>query len=216
MAPVLVAVDIADPVDAWRSAGFSVAGGVVRVGAVDILLTGSGSGSGSGEGLVGWAMADVSGEGDIDGLATRVVHGHMDGGGPGPVAHPNGALRIDHVVVLTPDIARTTASFEERGFEVRRVRDIVQGRPLRQVFFRAGEVIVEVVGPAEADPGVASEPSRFFGLAITVEDLDATALLLGDSLGRIKGAVQEGRRIATVGHKALGLSTAVAFMSPPP
>ena len=73
-------------------------------------------------------------------------------------------------------------------------------------------MILELVGspePGAGDPG-------FFGLAITVSDLDATAALLGPHLGDPKDAVQEGRRIATLRHRDLGMSVATAFMSPEP
>jgi hypothetical protein len=51
-------------------------------------------------------------------------------------------------------------------------------------------------------------------LAYTVQDLDATARLLGENLGRVKDAVQPGRQIATLRHKEFGMSVATAFMSP--
>ncbi|MCZ7536489.1 MAG: hypothetical protein M5T61_11675 [Acidimicrobiia bacterium] len=91
-----------------------------------------------------------------------------------------------------------------------------RGRPIRQVFFCGGEVVIEVVGPLEPDPDVGAEPARFFGLAITVEDLDATAHLLDGHMGSVKEAVQAGRRIATLRNTGLGISTAVAFMSRDP
>ncbi|MBV9662995.1 MAG: glyoxalase, partial [Actinobacteria bacterium] len=56
-------------------------------------------------------------------------------------------------------------------------------------------------------------PARFYGLAFTVADLDATAAYLGDRLRPAKDAVQPGRRIATL-DKSAGSSVAIAFMSP--
>jgi hypothetical protein len=84
---------------------------------------------------------------------------------------------------------------------------------MKQVFFRLGEVILELVGQPEA---TGDGPPGFFGLAITVDDLDALAGQLGDRLGTIKDAVQEGRRIATLRHRDIGMSVATAFMSPAP
>ncbi|MGV3758413.1 MAG: VOC family protein [Actinomycetota bacterium] len=105
------------------------------------------------------------------------------------------------------------AALEEVGLTVRGERETdTYGAPMRQIFFRLGEVILELVGgsePGEGDPG-------FFGLAITVADLDATAARLGPALGAPKDAVQEGRRIATLRHRDLGMSVATAFMSPEP
>jgi hypothetical protein len=85
---------------------------------------------------------------------------------------------------------------------------------MRQAFIRSGEVILEVVGPVEAsdDDG----PAGFFGLAHTVADLDRTSQLLGAALGRVKDAVQPGRRIATLRHRDVGMSVATAFMSAEP
>jgi hypothetical protein len=51
---------------------------------------------------------------------------------------------------------------------------------------------------------------------VTVDDLDALGALLGEHLGDAKDAVQEGRRIATLRHKELGMSVATAFMTPEP
>jgi hypothetical protein len=79
----------------------------------------------------------------------------------------------------------------------------------QQVFFRLGEVILEVVGPKEPGPGLAS----LWGLTFTVDDLDATAALLGDRVGRVKDAVQPGRRITTLRGREIGISPAIAFMS---
>ena len=128
--------------------------------------------------------------------------------------HPIGATHIDHVVLLSPDLARTAAAIEALGIVRRGERDTENyGAPMRQIFFRLGEVIVELVGApdssGEGDPG-------FFGLAITVADLDAAAAGLGAHLGDTKDAVQSGRRIATLRHRELGMSVATALMSPEP
>ncbi len=220
--PAVVEIVVADPPEAWRAAGFAVCGEVAHIGSVEVRLLGRGCG----EGVVGWTISGEPGGHDeedcvtdteIDSLPTRLIRSRSREGGPlgtATAAHPNGALLIDHVVVLTSDVARATAAFEARGFEVRRVRDVARDRPVRQVFFRGGEVVIELVGPPEPASGDAAATTRFFGLAITVADLDATARLLGGRLGRIKDAVQEERRIATLRHADVGISTAIAFMSP--
>jgi hypothetical protein len=122
------------------------------------------------------------------------------------------------VVLLTPDGGRTTAALGVVGLEALRVRETsTYGAPMRQTFFKAGEVIIELIGPEEpATDGSADGPAGFFGLALTVADLDAAADLLGAGLGTPKDAVQPGRRIATVRHRDLGLSVAIALMSPEP
>jgi hypothetical protein len=200
---------VGDPPDAWEAAGFTVDDdGTCRIGTVRVRLLGRDGG----KRILGWSLRGVpSGllaDGSLDGLPTSPSAADPASG----ATHPNGAQHIDHVVLLSPDLGRTTAALEELGVPTRGERDTdTYGAPMRQVFFRLGEVILEVVGQPEAsgtgDPG-------FFGLAITVSDLDATAVLLGEHLGQIKDAVQEARRIATVRHRDLGMSVATALMSP--
>jgi hypothetical protein len=76
-----------------------------------------------------------------------------------------------------------------------------------------GPVVLEVVsGDVGGGAPAEAAPATWFGLAISVADLDETATHLGDGLGRIKPAVQPGQRIATVRHQAYGMSVAVAAM----
>jgi len=80
-----------------------------------------------------------------------------------------------------------------------------------QAFFRLGQVIVEVVGdPRRTDSGQA----RFYGLAFTVTDIEATAAYLGPRLRPTKPAVQPGRLIATLDW-SVGSQLPMAFMSRP-
>ena len=163
----------------------------------------------AGPGLVGWTVRGLGGA-RLDGLPASRDHE------PPPVrptdtGHPNRALAIDHVVVLTPDLERTATALAAAGLEPRRRRRAGSPeRALVQAFYRLGEVVVEVVGSPEAPPG----PARFWGMVFTVADLDACAADLGERLGRVRDAVQPGRRIATVRPEA-GLGLAVAMMSPP-
>jgi hypothetical protein len=121
-------------------------------------------------------------------------------------AHANGVTEIDHVVKLTPNLERAIEMLEKDGIELRRIREGETGMgTYRQAFFRVGRPILEVV---EADP-----PERFWGITFTTADIDAAAELLGDKLGRIKDAVQPGRRIATV-RKEADLGLPVALISP--
>jgi hypothetical protein len=224
---VIITIDeivVGDPPDAWRDAGFLVDDdGTCRIGGVAVRLVGTGHG----RRILGWRLGGIDPAG-LDEAGTVGDPAAADGPVPGtvldglptatsstgpvePAEHPNGVLGIDHVVLLTPDTDRTRAALEAVGFEARRVRETDQyGSPMVQTFFRAGPVIVELVGPVvplgDGEPG-------FFGLAYVVADLDATATLLGEHLGEPKEAVQEGRRVATLRHKDLGMSVAQAFMS---
>ena len=185
----------ADPA-AWRSAGFAIEGDAARAGEVGLRFA-------AGEGLIGWWLSRDTGE--IDGLPLVAP----DDPPPSAEPHPNGVTQIDHLVVFTPDLDRTTGALEEIGVERRRVREVETGDgPLRQGFFRLGEVILEVVEHARVEDG----PARFWGITFAVQDLEAAAELLGDHLGSIRDAVQPGRRIATVRREA-GLGLPVALIS---
>lgn len=201
---------VGDPPEAWEAAGFTVDDdGTCRIGSVRVRLVGRDGG----KRILGWSLRDVPAarlaDGRLDGLPTTV----SDTEPAAPASHPNGARHIDHVVLLSPNLPRTTAALDGIGLTPRGERESdTYGAPMRQIFFRLGEVILELVGgtePGEGDPG-------FFGLAITVDDLDAAGELLGPHLGDAKDAVQEGRRIATVRHRDLGMSVATALMSPEP
>jgi hypothetical protein len=182
---------------AWERAGFAIERSATQVGAVGIRFV-------DGQGILGWRLSTTTPV-EIDGLP---VSPPADGTGPaGP--HPNGATHIDHVVVLTPDLERTTSALAEFAIDRRRVREAeTDDGLLRQGFFRLGEVILEAV----AHPRVEDGPARFWGITFAVEDLDASAELLGDHLGSTHDAVQPGRRIATVRPSA-GLGLPVALIS---
>jgi Glyoxalase-like domain len=202
---------VGDPRDAWEAAGFSVDDdGTCRIGTVRVRLMGRGGG----KRILGWSLRGAPSaplaEGQLDGLPTT-----ESAAAPAePASHANGATYIDHVVLLSADMARTTAALARLGIEPRGERVTESyGTPMRQVFFRLGEVILELVGQPDA---AGDGAPGFFGLAITVADLDAAAAQLGEHLGAIKDAVQDGRRIATLRHRDLGMSVATALMSPEP
>ena len=200
--------EVADPPDAWSRAGFSVdAGAVCRVGGVGIRLVGRDHGTG----IVGWSLRGLPSDGaihDLDGVPTT------QSGSPitaTPATHPNGVVAIDHVVLLSPDLVRTVAALAAVGMAPRRERDgELGGRPIRQIFFRFGEVIVEVVG----SPDTAREgASTLWGITYVVADIDATASFFGDRTAPIKDAVQPARRITTLRHHEFGMSVRTAFIS---
>ena len=204
-------LQIADAPGAWEAAGFTVVDHTIQVGTVRIRLVGPDAGTG----IVGWSLRGVpDGVTAVDGLPTSPSAQPPAEMLAEPGEHALGATQVDHVVLMSPDLARTTAAIESIGAEVRRVRDFdIAGTPMRQVFFRLGEVILELVGdPASAGDG----PATFWGITFTVADIDAAAALLGDRTGRVKDAVQRGRRITTLRHRDLGLSVSTALMSPKP
>ena len=199
--------EVADPADAWTRAGFSVdADAVCRIGGVDIRLIGRGHGTG----IVGWSLRGLPPDGSIhelDGIPTK-----RSGGLPATAAtHPNGVVAIDHAVLLSPDLSGTVESLAAVDVHPRRERDgELGGRPIRQIFFRFGEVIVEVVGSPET---TAAGPSTLWGLTFVVVDIDATAAFFGDRTTRVNAAVQPGRRITTLRHDEFGMSVRTAMIS---
>jgi hypothetical protein len=199
--PELIGLDVAADPDAWHVLGFAVDDDDVC--AVDEVAIRLGC---AGRKISGWALAGVPSGVEVDGLPT------VPPSRPAPPAsHANGTVAVDHLVVMSPDPDRTITALAARGVEPRRQRHTDQyGPPFTQTFFRLGRPILELIGPAEP---AGSEPARFYGIAFTVDDLDRTAGLLGDRLGRIKDAVQPGRRIATLRREA-GAGIPLAFMSP--
>jgi hypothetical protein len=199
--PVLAELTIADDPDAWRDAGFTVDDdGQCVIGHVRCWLRPDDERAG----VVGWSFAGLEEAAPIDGVPT----GESTADVPEPWAHANGSTQLDHVVVSSPDSTRTTAALEQVGLPAKRTRDI--GRGMQQVFFRAGEVIIELVGPVLPN---GDGPAGFYGIAVNVADIDATKAGLGDRLTDPKDAVQPGRRIATLKTRDLGINTAIAFMS---
>ena len=206
VAPAVVEVEVADEPEAWRAAGFSVVDDRAQVGSIAIRLVGR---TDDAKGIRSWSWSNISSDDAIDGLATYIASQPA----VTPGAHANGSTIIDHVVVVTPDLERTVPAFEARGLDVRRTRHTNQyGPAFRQVFFRGGETIIELIGPDTPADGD-DRDAHFYGLAFTVADLDATAAHLGDGLGSIKDAVQDGRRIATLRHKTYDICVPIAFMS---
>jgi len=203
--PELVELVVGDEPDAWRAGGFEVDGASTWIGSVHVRL----AGPDGGRGIRSWNLTGLeSTEPTLDGLP---LHSGDVVSPPSSVHHTNGIVAFDHIVIASPDLDRTLDAFTDEGLELRRTRDVGSAdRPRRQLFFWIGEPILELVGPTSA---TGEGPSRFFGVACTVADIDATAAALGDACGRVKDAVQPGRRIATLRHEPLGMSVPVAFMS---
>ncbi|MCB0976692.1 MAG: hypothetical protein KDB02_04470 [Acidimicrobiales bacterium] len=216
----VVEITVGDSPDSWAAAGFIVVDGKIRIGDTTFRLTGSDAT----RGITGWTIAGVvdPGTGTLDGIPTQFVDVAQDSrvqtstleARPAAPPHPNGTVGLDHVVITTPDLDRTIDAFRDLQLPHRRIRDVGNGADaLRQAFIRIGTLIVEVVGPAVGS-GESAEvaPAGWFGIAIDVDDLDVTAAFLGDGIGRIKPAVQTGRRIGTVRHRSFDISTAIAAM----
>ena len=160
-------------------------------------------------GMHSWALSNIdSTVVSIDGISTtgnvandRIEHNDAQGF----VLTP---LGVDHVVVNTPDLERTSLALHEAtGAELKRIRDA--GNGVRQGFHRLGVVIIEIVSAPSMPPGNAS----LWGFVLNVADVHEVAAYLGpDVLSPPKPAVQKNRLIATF-RGAVGLGVPVALMS---
>jgi hypothetical protein len=105
--PVLTGLRIADPPEPWAALGFSVEGESLNLGGVHVELAPE-----AGRGIVRWGLDGIDGLSSIDGLPTEAQPPAAT-----EAAHPNGAVAIDHVVVTTPDFARTTRALAGAGLD---------------------------------------------------------------------------------------------------
>ena len=201
-AAALAAIEVPGDSTPWQSLGFGVddgvialANGAIRVGAETTSLI----------------VERLDGPAEIEAVAVAVDGIRVRSGASlAGVEQPNGALELDHVVLMTDSIDRTSADVERvLGLSQRRIRETER---VRQAFHRFADTdeargcIVEVVERADLSG------TSLWGLVVNVADLDAAVAAGAGLLGAPRDAVQPGRRIATVG-RAAGLPLAVAFMS---
>lgn len=209
MSPILRSIVVGDDAKSWESAGFTVDDGVITIGSITVDCRGDGDGASR------WGLTGDGRLVTVDGIS-------VERGGPKPnlgIAHPNRVFDLDHIVLRSPDLERTTAMLENLGIECRRIRDVSLGdSPIQQRFFRipTGEpesgtsTILELVGPPEPTEG---GPATIWGLACIVDDMDAAVAELGDVCSEARAAVQPGRKIATVRTRDLGINLTLALMT---
>lgn len=207
MAASVDEIVVADPPELWEELGFRVEEDCCQIGTVVVRLD-----SRAGKRIAGWSLRGIE-TNDLDGLATTVsAVAEREPAEP----HPNGVTAIDHVAAFSPDLDRTVATLEAAGLDLRRIREepTPMGAP-RQAFFRLGEVILECIQMPDAPDLERSRGAAFWGLALSVDDMQRAAEALGPRLGRPRPAIQEGRTIATLSRDA-GSTLPLAFMTPPP
>ncbi len=208
--PALEALVIDDRPEVWRAAGFDVSDGMTRIGNVALLFEPSDAPNG----IIAWVLSDAS-TSVIDGLPTRRLTDELaQRRSAFEPAHAIGDVSIDHLVIRSANVDRTAAELSAQGFDERRRRTVGENtqNAFQQVFFWAGEVIIELVGPLT--PSLDDRPAHFWGLALSSPDLDASVAALGSHISTPKPAVQPGRRIATVDTSSIGCSVPIALMSP--
>ena len=128
MTPTLQALVTGDDPDAWTAAGFAVEQGALEVGGVGIVCTGDGRGHNR------WTLGPDVPSTDLDGIPSVAI----DPAAPAGTGHPNGISAVDHVVVRSPDLDRTTGALGAAGFDCRRIRDVPGGGGTQQRFFLVG------------------------------------------------------------------------------
>ena len=113
--------------------------------------------------------------------------------------HPVETMSVDHIVVLVPDLGEAIGRFSRAGLEPR-LRMKVRDRPA--VFFRAGPVIEVIESPVRQ--------ASLYGVALASEiPLETISLewrSRGLDVGKIKPAIQPGRRIMTIRDLDAGLA----------
>ncbi len=195
---------VAGDVDTWRSLGLTVTteGLIPLVGASIRIVAATAD---QDPGITGWALSGVQDVSEIDGLVTEVVAPLA----PTYAQHALRASGLDHVVVSTADLERTSEAIAlATNCELKRIREV---GTMRQGFHRIGRggLIVELV----ERPDLPAGPASFWGLVLIVDDIDAAYELIGsERISPPKDAVQPGRRIATI-RADVGLGLPVALMT---
>jgi hypothetical protein len=200
----LASVVVGGAAEPWVALGFTVTdGGLIAFGNGAIELDGGGSGAIAlrVDGVVVTADHAIDHATDVDGVPL------LAGSAVPATDHANGCFELDHVVIMTPSIERTSAAIAAvLGLPQRRVRET---ETVRQAFHRFDErgCIVELVETSRA------QHPALWGLVVNTTDLDAFVDAVGpDLVSAPKPAVQPTRRIASV-RAGAGLPLPVAVMS---
>ena len=144
------------------------------------------------------------------GVAIRLAARTSDA--PSPFTDDEAACvsALDHVVVRTPNPERAVAFYAGRlGLDLRLDRSNPQWGA-RQLFFRCGDVVVEIVH--DLKKGVSEAPDRLWGLAWRVPDIGrAHARLKGSGLdvNEPRDGRRPGSQVFSVKNKTDGVPTLV-------
>lgn len=203
--PQLTGLLVGDDPAAWRALGLPVTGDRMTVGGVTIRL----AGSDGPRGVLGLQL-DPPLTADVDGLGPADAGGPPSSSAVGEAGTGASVVAVDHLVVATPDLQRTTAALGAIGLTPRRTVDAIRGdEGVRYRFFLLGTCVLELIGPTEP---AGNEPAIVGGLALTAADLEAFTEVTAPP----RPAVQPGRRIVTLRTEDHGVSVPIAVLSPRP
>ena len=199
----LVALHVGGALTPWQAIGLTFDASTCPLADVDLIV------SGETPGLNSWTI-DVGRHEtiDIDGIRTHLVSGSDSARSTSPIASQR-IVGLDHVVVNTDDIDRTTSAITAAlGLEVRRERQLGNGAVQR--FHKLENTIIEVV----SGPHVKETGASLWGMVASVDDLFDLAEGLGEDVtSPPKKATQPGRFISTV-RGSVGLGVPFALMTP--
>ena len=123
-------------------------------------------------------------------------------------AEPAAVSGLDHVVIRTPDPERATALYGARLDLDMRLDRSNSAWGARLLFFRCGDLIVEVAHDLEA--GVGDGPDRLWGLSWRVPDAEAARTRLaaaGLDVSEVRRGRKPGTRVLTLRDGTCGVPT---------
>lgn len=131
---------------------------------------------------------------------------------PGSAGGDAGIVAVDHLVFFAADRDHAVALFGATlGMDFRLaqsipgVTDPEQAAAVTQLFFRDGELIIEVVAKSDVP-----EKISFWGIAWRTEDLELSAQALRDNgfdVSEIRAGRKPGTRVCTVRDRTLAVAT---------
>lgn len=128
---------------------------------------------------------------------------------------PAAVTGLDHVVIRTPDPERATALYGARLALDMRLDRSNPAWGARLLFFRCGDLIVEVAHDLNA--GVSAGPDRLWGLSWRVPDAQATRARLaaaGLDVSEVRAGRKPGTRVLTLRDGSCGVPTLLLERSP--
>jgi catechol 2,3-dioxygenase-like lactoylglutathione lyase family enzyme len=136
---------------------------------------------------------------------------------PSPTTADGAVAKLDHVVVRTPNADRAVANFGGRlGLDLRLDR-ANESWGARQLFFKAGDTVVEFGASLKAP--VTDDSDSFGGLAWRMEDGEATHARLaaaGFNVSELRTGRKPGTHVFTVRDAPGGVPTILLSAEPAP